>query len=588
MPVSNITNMYEQLQIYKNNALETMEIPEIRGVQSVFNKYSIFVSAHMISEGTDIDMNKLYDQLTTSNEVKTYADWAELSRSATNGLFQDISNDNRDMFESQYLDKLTPTAENIIRYSQDSDASNYLFGPMPYSWADFLYCKYYGKIPNNHMVTLRRYPLPVYDNAQSTQNKPTPPIAQAVTWMGEDTGNKLSDIMKFSFGLVWKELEATVQDVEGNEVGFGAGIEGLGLGSGAIERLGVLLAMSRGDRSRWSGELERQQQLMRGAFGSEGPYWNQILGPVNVIHKSHIRDRGMKFEHNITLNFEYSLRSFGQINPKIAMLDLISNFLILTYNNAKFWGGAMRYFPNASHQVLFFGDQSSFYKGDWDNYFDSVSENLMGLFENAAKGIEDIMSGASSWQETSKGLKNVLSDHIFGKLARKSRPHFLSIRSLLIGNPIGEWHLTIGNPLNPIATIGNLIIENTEMQLGDILGADDFPSEIKFTVTLKHGRPRDKGDIESMFNLGNGRMTYTPLIKFPSESGTQGNVGDSQLTLIGADQKDLNNSPELTLKGQQLGQMAKLVKDRISKEWGPAFANDENLGWIIGRTELRF
>ena len=31
----------------------------------------------------------------------------------------------------------------------------------PYYWKDFLYCKYYGAIPNNYMITLRRFPTPV-------------------------------------------------------------------------------------------------------------------------------------------------------------------------------------------------------------------------------------------------------------------------------------------------------------------------------------------------------------------------------------------------------------------------------------------
>ncbi len=34
----------------------------------------------------------------------------------------------------------------------------------PYYWKDFLYCKHYGTIPNNYMVTLRRFPTPVLDN----------------------------------------------------------------------------------------------------------------------------------------------------------------------------------------------------------------------------------------------------------------------------------------------------------------------------------------------------------------------------------------------------------------------------------------
>ena len=58
--------------------------------------------------------------------------------------------------------------------------------------------------------------------------------------------------------------------------------------------------------------------------------------------------------------------------------------------------------------------------------------------------------------------------------------------------------------------IGNLVVDTADFELSDTLGADDFPDELIVTVTLKHGKPRDKGDIESIFNGGEGRLYYTP------------------------------------------------------------------------------
>ena len=67
----------------------------------------------------------------------------------------------------------------------------------------------------------------------------------------------------------------------------------------------------------------------------------------------------------------------------------------------------------------------------------------------------------------------------------------------------GFWHVTIGNPRNPIAVIGNLIIDKTEMSFGDTpLGLDDFPTELKVSVTLKHCKPRDMVGIGHMFTKG--------------------------------------------------------------------------------------
>ena len=66
--------------------------------------------------------------------------------------------------------------------------------------------------------------------------------------------------------------------------------------------------------------------------------------------------------------------------------------------------------------------------------------------------------------------------------------------------------MTVGNPLDPIAMMGNMAVTKTSVQFGDALGYDDFPTEIKFTVDLEHCMPRDNAQIENMFNGAKGRF----------------------------------------------------------------------------------
>ena len=54
--------------------------------------------------------------------------------------------------------------------------------------------------------------------------------------------------------------------------------------------------------------------------------------------------------------------------------------------------------------------------------------------------------------------------------------------------------------------IGNLVCENVDITFGDTLGPDDFPTTLKATFTLKHARDRERGEIESIFNRGDGRL----------------------------------------------------------------------------------
>ena len=42
------------------------------------------------------------------------------------------------------------------------------------------------------------------------------------------------------------------------------------------------------------------------------------------------------------------------------------------------------------------------------------------------------------------------------------------------------------------------------------MGLQDFPERLVVTVTLKPARPRDKAEIESMFNSGRGRFYLQP------------------------------------------------------------------------------
>jgi hypothetical protein len=58
--------------------------------------------------------------------------------------------------------------------------------------------------------------------------------------------------------------------------------------------------------------------------------------------------------------------------------------------------------------------------------------------------------------------------------------------------------------------MGNLCCENTDISFEGPLGVQDFPERLVVTITLKPGRPRDKTDIESMFNCGKGRFYLQP------------------------------------------------------------------------------
>lgn len=596
MEIDVLSRMGQQIQQY-TQSVEVLDLPNYAGTQSIFNPYVIF-SLYEVgnASGGKYDYTLHYDMLATGKQgsnLSAYLNNNQPTQVQTNSGFTSAQNTvpfTPGIGEQNTSLKIAPTAANIISYNQNV-SKVFGYGPTPYSWSDFLYCKYYGKIPNTRLITLRRYPYPISDNVIVPNSNAVVPVAQAVTWFSEETGNKLADILKMTYGLMWKEIEAQVQEVDGNEQAFGTGIEAYA-GAKAVSAMGAVLTASRGSYDQWTGRKEKEIEWSKKSYTNDGPYWNQIYGPVNVVTKSHMRDRGVKFQSDITLKFHYSIKSIGGVNPKVAMLDLITNFLVLTYTNAKFWGGATRYFPNASFRVGFLGNQGKFYSGDYKGYAKSVGEQMAGPLKDLSAGFTKILSG-----DFSSLLKTVMNLTL-GNLSEKSMPNMLSIRSMLSGDPVGEWHMTVGNPMNPIAVIGNLILEESTMEFGETLGVDDFPTEVTFTLKLKPGKPRDKGDIESLFNNGYGRMSYAPLTTLPSAKNTFGTAPgnpDSKTEMSTPEVKKLYD--DMMADGSNYDKFAgklyqdpaaSMIKDRVTKQWGDTFGNSANLLFLINSSKARF
>jgi hypothetical protein len=414
------------------------------------------------------------------------------------------------------------TIPKVIQYFKDT------YPKISYSPSDFLYSKYYKKIPVNHLVTLRRFPTPIADNIYNLGVRIAPSSAAengtgsdvsaqervdatqvagvtAITYMGETAGNKLDDLLKMSFGLKYKQLTGEMESIDTGDSGGGYTKQPFYNKIGSVGR--AIADVSKGETA---GSKFRKQN---GAGSStadrlNSTYPNFVLGPVNVVNETMIRDMGLKFTNDIKLQFEYELRSLSFVNPKVAMIDIISNMLTMTTNNAQFFGGGHRYYGSAGFVASAFGNPSLLKAGDFSGYMGSIAKDVnkgvSNVFGDGNGGFsgESILKGGlkAGKQMLGNALGNMLKDMMGSTGGTQATKAFIS------GEPTGDWHITIGNPLNPIAMMGNMICDNSTMTLGKGLGYDDFPMEVKFEIDLKHGKPRDKGDIENMFNAGQGRI----------------------------------------------------------------------------------
>jgi len=428
-----------------------------------------------------------------------------------------------------------PTTSAIISWGQGDP-----YGRTPYFFTDFVFAKYWNKIPNNRLITLRRYAGPMYDNLkfpgmagtineQGQSSSPLtsfPPMASAITYFGGETGNSLNALLKFTTGVNWSEVQGEIWSVTATasapeaDQGLGSIFKGLG------------------QVAKWlnvgAGEVDNEYIAAGGMLPpdpyTQGPFENRIRGPVNRIDKVWKRDPGMKYENNLSLVFEYVARPVGGINPKAVLLDIMSNFLVLGSATAVFFGGAHRFMINPA-KYPFVGKQSKLYSGGVVPYMidairsftgekgilEQVQSGLMSMIKDAIGFFTDLIkgnkgSGLASVQALldDKNLSGRIAENFIAEKTAGQIPYLEGMKAILTGNPVGEWHVTIGNPLNPIAMIGNLICDSMTVEFGEELGPDDFPTEIKITVNLKHGMARDRDAIESIFNRGMGRTYSLP------------------------------------------------------------------------------
>jgi hypothetical protein len=481
-----------------------------------------------------------------------------------------------------------PTAKKIIEWSQLNASSSAAVPPAPYALTDFIWCRDYGKVPNNRLLTLRRYPIPVQDNLRVNEEKmPLIPIAQAVSWFGEGTGNSLGTTLGINYGFNWTSVSSDVQTVEGNEIPWEDVYTAAGIKDEKLKSFITLFIANQNDVAALSGYDKKLQEFARNAYGPEGPYWNRILGPVNVINSTQMRSRGFTYTQPITLTFNYSLRSYNLINPKIAMLDLISNFLSLTYNTAPFWGGGYRYFRKTGLVVSSVPGAQAMEDGDMLGALVQSLSGLKVLASGAFKELSGYLGGLMSGSETDTSLleKEAATDDyarsklnlILAKRMGNLIQTPLKMKALLDGRAVGEWHLTVGNPMNPIAVIGNLIVKSTKITFSEELGEDDFPTGVSFQVTLDHGRPRAKQDIESMFNLGAGKLSHTPLAPPASAINTFGEANSQRQNLANSSQTATNSLATSQERDAILDNVNRVFKPRIKSFYGEDFAMSKML-----------
>lgn len=497
-PIDNpdLENTYPQ----EGETPKEMQYAGPKAVRSLFNKF------HAVGLGK------------TDNENEKALSHASNIRINNNVPLMDSSDNRRRMRNNSGC-----SIKELVQRSEEG-----FFGTAVYSYSDFMYCKYLGKVPNTYLITLRRYPIPVNDSMMPldfgdsrklfAQETPAVPTGTMVTWLGV-SGNEMKNILTYEYNMSFQEKQAGWQDIQ--KVGGGDG--------GVLNTLEAAINPTTRANLASGGSIPAGNSItsmIGGLWGinklggdSTGPYtvepfWdsNRIHGPVDRVKSNYMRgEDGLQWKQSFTITFDYELRAYNGINPRQAMLDLIGNILTTTYTTGGFWKGG--YKPLGVTQSSVFSRLSIFKaKGGFSSFMDAISEDIGGGGKNSTGGLKSMLSEFASnpGKYISKAL-NALGGLVMGTVLNKlGRPAKYRYPALLSDAPAGFWHITIGNPNHPIMSIGNLILKSAKIEHSGPLGLDDFPTNLRVICSFDRGKPRDQLYNESIYMSGNDRI-YMPM-----------------------------------------------------------------------------
>ena len=415
-------------------------------------------------------------------------------------------------------------------------------GRAVYQYADFMFCKDLGKMPNNYMITLRRFPEGCGDHINYTFGSSTPngtikaekstqlhapDIGRMITWMNT-AGNDMENILTYNYSMPYEDMTAKFEEKSGTE--GGGMLKALFQSCDKTYQSQVLKGQVAGTSYGASGLLGNTKSNINSAFdwnvASERAEFlkhydaNRTYGPLDVIMKTKKRVQGLEFSQKFSLNFDYELRSYDGVNGKAAFMDLLANILCVTYTTGKFWGGAR--INTGAHQSSVYSNLPIWKlengESDPGKIVDAMIDSLSIITSTFLGGLSDVGNSiAKGWDKD--GIKGAINGFLGsgfgsmllgGMLNKLGRPDKFAYASLLTDAPVGMWHLTIGNPRNPILSIGNLIITDCSIKHLGPLGIDDFPTQIRVSVSLEPAMPRDITRIEQMYMMGDSRI-YTPM-----------------------------------------------------------------------------
>ena len=491
-----------------------------------------------VVKNTDGD-NTLYNDISKKNVGKYYVAFKKQTKASVdnvkdflkNASLYGVTNDTDENPYSSLLNKFKGTAMEIKP-------------------ADLAFLRDLGVSPVNRLIILRRYAEGVVvPNNLTKLDKTVRPISTVIGWLP----NEPTEFLPFSvsFNEEWEKVTAAsdrldmlIKEVLNTEVGGKIG-----------DMLGNLSPIPS-----WSQGILFKVLYQMGLTEFKDaslPLGDPNVNKIAISRPFEDSSNHLKGEFQ-TLEFKtvYEQKYFDNKDSSNSFLDVINNILKMGTSNMKF------ILSQSSDLISKFRTASQ--KSDWEAwgaFIQKFVSSFIEVFSNDVKaGITSISSAISNTvNNTNNGQKTTsdtmaskvksFPDQVKGDAANGNTPtdkkdsdlagitslitstignlantilagtisrykwRFKGSLGLMTGEATTGWHLQVGNPLNPILSLNNVIVDNVTLNLSNDLSFNDMPKQITANIKLRLGRELGKQEILQAFNNGYVRIYSDPKRK---------------------------------------------------------------------------
>jgi hypothetical protein len=353
---------------------------------------------------------------------------------------------------------------------------------MELNYSDFAYLVDLGVYPVNRLIILRRFDenVMVKNDLNDIDAKP---ISTLVSWITPDD----EDMFSMSFSEKWIDQTKFFWEVISDVVKNNTGMD--------VSHFSSLPAWSQGFL----------YQMLQGAnignYDKNDKNWMPV-GDPDVLRSSKTRDLNGSISSDIKLSFnsKYEQKYIGGIDSGIAMMTILNNIIRMGISDMKFILKSDKTLNNLTNSI--YSNQGGS-MDDWISGIKSIiksfvetSKNMFGLKNPSATTNTDTDKKIYDKTKITEMIKNTLDLSI-----KRFRWDLKSSLALTTGLPTTPWHVTVGNPLNPILSIGNVVVDQGNIKFGNEFNFNDMPTNFKVSFDIDFGRPLGRSELLEILNI---------------------------------------------------------------------------------------